>query len=145
MKPEQEVQKLLKTIGDSINRTSISDVNDVLTQYASKKSVKNEDANIVLKEVCEEFKISLKTLMKSHQRGKIQDAKQTAYCILYHGLNLSLGYISSKIFCNNKNSVYKGILRYRNANPKIHTDKQFVETVDALKCSVLQKIKDLEK
>jgi hypothetical protein len=142
MQKEKEVQILLKNISDSISKTSIRELNDNLTNFLLNKEGRNDEVSIVLKEVCEEFKISIKSLMNPNPRGKIQDAKQTSYCILHNGLNMSMGYISSQIFRNNKRSVFLGICRYRNANMKIHSEKEFVEIVDKIKSSVLEKIKN---
>ena len=145
MTHEKEVQKLFKNISDGIGKTSINELNKNLVDFISKKGRLNDEENIVLKEVCNEYKVSVKVLMNKNVRGVVIDAKQTVYCILHLGLNLSMGYISSIVFGNNKKSVWEGISRYKNANLKIASEKQFVETVDALKYSVLQKIKDLEK
>ena len=142
MKIEKEVHLLFKNIADSIGKTSIKGLNNNLTDYLSKNGNISNEANIVLKEVCDDFNISIKTLMSKNARATIQDAKQTAYCILHNGLNLSIGYISSSIFMNNKSSVWIGTQRYKKANLKIASEKEFVEKVDKLKCSVLQKIKN---
>ena len=142
MKIEKEVHLLFKNIADSIDKTSIKGLNNNLTDYLAKNGNVSNEANIVLKEVCDDFNISIKTLMSKNARATIQDAKQTAYCILHNGLNLSIGYISSSIFMNNKSSVWIGTQRYKKANLKIASEKEFVEKVDKLKCSVLQKIKN---
>jgi len=142
MKREREVQKLLKNISDSIDKTSIEELNSNLSNFLLKKSDRNDEINIVLKEVCEEFKIGVKVLMNKNVRGIIQDAKQISYCILNTGLNLSIGYISLNVFSNNKASVWIGIQRYKNANLKIASEKDFVDKTDRLKERILEKIKN---
>jgi hypothetical protein len=139
---EKEVQKLFKNISDSIGKTSVGELNKNLNDFISKKGHLNDEENIVLKEVCDSYKVSSKVLMSKNVRGVIIDAKQTAYCILHNGLNLSMGYISSNIFRNNKLSVWRGIQRYKQANLKIASEKEFVENVDKLKCIILQKIQN---
>jgi hypothetical protein len=142
MKGEKEVQKLLKNISDSIGKTSIEELNSNLSNYLLTKNDRNGDINIVLKDVSDDFGITIKSLMDKNVRGLIQDAKQTAYYILHCGLNLSIGYISSNIFSNNKASVWIGIKRYKQANMKILQEKEFVERVDRLKEAIMQKIKN---
>ena len=139
---EKEVQKLFKNISDSIGKTSVVELNKNLNDFISKKGRLNDEENIVLKEVCDSYKIGIKVLMSKNVRGVIIDAKQTAYCIFNIELNLSMGYIASNIFRNNKLSVWRGIQRYKKANLKIASEKEFVEKVDKLRCSVLQKIKN---
>jgi chromosomal replication initiation ATPase DnaA len=90
MKIEKEVHLLFKNIADSIDKTSIKGLNNNLTDYLSKNGNISNEANIVLKEVCDDFNISIKTLMSKNARATIQDAKQTAYCILHNGLRYTI-------------------------------------------------------
>jgi chromosomal replication initiation ATPase DnaA len=120
-----EIELLLTNIQKSLKVYSVKELNNAFKEIISNKNYNTEDVSKVLNLVCEHFKITLSQLMSKDNRGKIIDAKQVAYCLLHFNLSLSVKQISKHIFKNWRNSVYRGINRYKNINRSIKEDDIF--------------------
>lgn len=138
---ETEVEKLFDTLKETVKSSSVKELNKKLSSYLSLKNQTKEQVEVVLNNVCKEFKITEQLLMNRHTRGDVQQARHIAYYILHKELKLSIGFIANNIFNNNKASVWAGIKRYETANPKVQTDKDFVERTDKLVDLVAKKLK----
>jgi chromosomal replication initiation ATPase DnaA len=126
MHDNYEIEHLLNNIQKSLKIYSVRELNDALKDIISyKDSSKKEDINYSLNLVCEYFNITISQLMGKDNRGMIVDAKQIAYCLLYFDVKLSVKNISKNIFHNWRNSVYRGINRFKNINVNIKEDEVF--------------------
>ena len=134
MHDNQEIEHLFNNIQKSLKIYSVKELNDTLKDIISyKDSNKKEDINYSLGLVCEYFNISTAQLMGKDNRGRIVDAKQIAYCILYFDVKLSVKTISKSIFHNWRNSVYRGINRFKNINKNIKEDEMFFSNYNSIR------------
>lgn len=127
MSENQETLHLLKNIQKGLEKYSVKELNEAIQVALNKKHDRKREIDFVLKSVADYYKVSVHTLKQSNTRGKIQDAKQVCYCLLKNDLGLSIRYIAKSIFFNWPNSVATGIDRYKNAQPNIKTDKEFLD------------------
>ena len=145
MTQNNHVKLLLKNLQNGLKTHSVEELNAAIAIAINSGDRKKSDIDYVLKLVMKAYKINLKVLIGTHSRGIVIDAKQTAYCLLHLGLGLSIRYIAKKIFYNWSSSVLLGIKRYRNANFKVKTDREFINTYDALKIELDQYITNKNK
>lgn len=140
MSEEKDLESLLKNIQKGLKHFSIKELSDNVFNFLKSKEEKTKEINIILKLVQNEFSISLSKL-KSNARGEIQDAKQLAYCLLHFDLGLSVRHISTRIFDNWHNSVFKGIKRLKNIDVNLKPDKEFFDKYQFLQAKYQQEIK----
>ena len=134
MHDNYEIEHLLHNIQKSLKIYSVKELNNALKDIISyKDSNKKDDINYSLNLVCEHFKITINQLMGKDNRGTIVDAKQIAYCLLYFDVKLSVKNISKNIFHNWRNSVYRGINRFKDININIKEDEMFLSNYNTLK------------
>jgi chromosomal replication initiation ATPase DnaA len=134
MQDNYEIEHLLTNIQKSLKIYSVRELNNALKDIISyKDSNKKDDINYSLNLVCEHFKITITQLMGKDNRGTIIDAKQIAYCLLYFDVKLSVKNISKSIFHNWRNSVYRGINRFKDININIKEDEMFLSNYNILK------------
>ena len=138
MSEKKDIELLLKNISEGLKNYSIKELNDAIIDSLSKKHDKKEEIDYVLNIVTNKFNISYRTLKMTNARGVVQDAKQTAYCLLHFELGLPIRYISQRIFFNWATSVLIGLKRYRNSNENIKQDKVFMETYSELQKKLLE-------
>lgn len=135
MTENKHIETLLKNLQNGLKTHSVKELNDAIIIAINNREDKKADIDYVLNLVADAYNISLKTLM-SNGRGKIVDAKQTAYCLLHINLGLSIRYIAKRIFFNWHTSVFTGIKRLKSANPKVKSDAEFINVYDALQLQV---------
>ena len=134
MQDNYEIEHLLTNIQKSLKIYSVRELNNALKDIISyKDSNKKDYINYSLNLVCEHFKITITQLMGKDNRGTIIDAKQIAYCLLYFDVKLSVKNISKSIFHNWRNSVYRGINRFKDININIKEDEMFLSNYNILK------------
>jgi chromosomal replication initiation ATPase DnaA len=134
MQDNYEIEHLLTNIQKSLKIYSVRELNNALKDIISYKDFnKKDDINYSLNLVCEHFKINISQLMGKDNRGTIVDAKQIAYCLLYFDVKLSVKNISKSIFHNWRNSVYRGINRFKDININIKEDEMFLSNYNILK------------
>lgn len=140
MTENKEIETLLKNLQEGLKTHSVKELNDAITTAITNKYDKKADIDFVLTIVSKTYEIGIKALMSNHGRGKVQDAKQMAYCLLHFNLGLSMRYIAKKIFFNWPASVLIGINRYKTASPKVKHDVEFMETYTRLQTELLNYI-----
>ena len=123
---------------DGLKNHSVKELNDALVVVINNKYDKKADIDKVLLLVSKTYEIGVRTLLSSKGRGRIQEAKQIAYCLLHINLGLSIRYIAARIFFNWPSSVMIGIKRYKFANPKVKHDAQFLETYENLQDQLMK-------
>lgn len=132
MSEDNHVVLLLKNLQNGLKTHSVEELNAAITVAINNREDKKADIDYVLNLVANAYNISIKTLM-SNGRGKIVDAKQTAYCLLHINLGLSIRYIAKCVFFNWHTSVFTGIKRLKSANPKVKSDAEFINVYDRLR------------
>jgi chromosomal replication initiation ATPase DnaA len=132
MDENKDLELLLKNLQEGLKNHSIKELNEALVVAINNKYDKKADIDNVLLLVSKKYEISIKTLLSTHGRGKTQEAKQIAYCLLHINLGLSIRYIAKRVFFNWPSSVMIGVKRYKFANPKIKHDAEFLETYNNL-------------
>jgi hypothetical protein len=132
MKENTEVEYLLTNIQKGLKIYSVKELNNAITKILNKKDEKIDEINYVLDLVCEHFEITQSQLKKKGTRGKIIDAKQTAYCLLHFHIGLPIRYIARKVFNNWPNSISIGIKRMKCADMKIKQDEIFINNYKKL-------------
>ncbi len=125
MNEYQDVTVLLKNIQEGIRLYGVKELNEAIINALYKKTDKGEEIEYVLSCICEEYKVTRRNLIKS-KRHYNQKARQMAYCILYLDIGLSLRQVAA-IFGKYVRSVAVAIENYRKLNPKIKTDKEFID------------------
>ena len=126
MTENKEIEFLLKNIQKGLSKYSVSELNQALVEFISRKGERKEEIDFVKNSVADYYKIPVKTLMKAQIRGVQQDAKQVCYCLLHFDLGLNIRYIAKNVFFNWPNSVNTGIRRFNFLSPNIKKDKEFL-------------------
>jgi chromosomal replication initiation ATPase DnaA len=136
-KNKVELETLLSSIQEGLKKFTITELNEAIISFLTKKGDKSIEIHYVLEIVAEEYSISPKSLLAKNARGNLQEAKQLCYSLLYFNLGLSLRYISSRIFFNNHNSVAIGVKRIKKADINHVTDKVLIEKYERLEQKLL--------
>jgi hypothetical protein len=129
---KRAIEHLLRNISDALKIYTVKELNEALIAILSKKNTLSTEIDYTMSIVAEEYKISVSLLKQKHVRGKVQDAKQICYCLLNKNLGLSKRHIGEKIFCGWVRSVSIGINRFDNANVRMKTEKEFLDTYNKL-------------
>jgi chromosomal replication initiation ATPase DnaA len=132
MSDNKDLEQLLKNIQDSLKVYSIKELNQAIIVALNEKHDKTIEINYILDIVSSHYKISIKQLKGRYGKGRIADAKQIAYCLLYFNLGIPIRQIAMKIFFNWPTSVTIGIKRLKNADIKVKSDKEFKDTYQLL-------------
>jgi chromosomal replication initiation ATPase DnaA len=141
MSDQKEIEILLKNIQEGLKKYSLKELNEAIVEFFNKKDDKTNEINIILDIVCADFNISNRVIKKKNGRGEISEAKQLAYCLLHYNLGLSTRHIAEKIFIGHWHSVvYKAIMRLKNAQPNIKSDRQFLEKYQELNEKFIDKL-----
>lgn len=144
MQDNKDVEHLLKNIQEGLKKYSIKELNEAIMQLLNKKSDRNEEVTMVIDLVCKEFGINQRILKKAHARGHIQEAKQTAYCLLHFDVGLGIKHIAARIFSNWHKSVSIGLDRVRKANTDIKSDRDFLERYKKLQGKLINQITEIK-
>ncbi len=145
MNENKEIVTLLKNIQEGLQHYTPEELNEALIQVISKKHDKAPEIEFVLQSVCDEYGISRRTLIKSKARGDHQQARLLTYCLLHHNLGLTIRHIAHKIFGKWPNSVQQAIKYHKNCNPKIPSEKQFLEKYEVLKIRLIKYTQEQNK
>lgn len=143
---ESEVQRLLKNIVDVLKHYTLPELNDYLSVALNKKEDTHFAEKYILDLVCEAYNISYRALIYSKSNQSITRARQVAFCLLHFTLGLSTRYIAKRVFhFKYHNTVGSAIKMYKNLDPDIKPDREFQQSVEALKEKVVKKLKNTEK
>ena len=117
MSDQKEVENLLKNLQLGLQKYSIRELNDAIVSVLNKKKANRPEINYVLQVVAEIHQTNTATLIFSKARGKFQDARMLAYCILHHTLGLSTRFIANK-FHRTNNAVGRALKIYATMEPE---------------------------
>lgn len=132
MDDKKEVELLLKNIQESLKNYSVKELNEAIISFLNKKDDKTKEIDHVFAIVCEEYKTSPRILKKNNIRGELHEAKQIIYCVLYFNLGLSTRHIADRVFFNWHGSVYSGIKKFKNCDPNIKQDREFMHKYEKI-------------
>ena len=145
MPEKEDIITLFRNIQQGIKKYNIKSVNDAIEKAidsidTTQKS-KQEQINLVLKSVCNEYAITREQLIRSKSRGEIQQAKIVTYCLLHYQLGLTIRHIAQKVFFRNHHtSVALGVKYFKNLNTNIKPDKEFNDRFERVKSVVLNNL-----
>lgn len=143
MPDNTEIEELLNNMRKALKQYSVKELNTAISLALGEKDIGiKKEVNYVIKIVSKHYGVSERVLKSSVSRGKIAEAKSIAYCLLHYDLGLSVGYISQRIFCTWRNSVYLGIRRIKTINTAIKSDKEFNEIYQLMQSKLLIFITD---
>lgn len=138
-------QLLLKNIQNGLRVYSADDFLNQLNQRVidllNSKDDKQKYVDFALKLVCDEYGISKRILINSTARGKFQQARIMAYCLLHHELGLPARYIAKRIFDKWHNSILDGLRYFKTIDMSIKEQKQFHEVYIRLQEKLISTIK----
>lgn len=141
MKENKELDVLLRNLQEGLKKYTLKELNEAIVDFLNTKEDKRKEIDIILEVVCKEFNLTLNTLKKPQARGDRGEAKQLTYCLLYNNLGLSTRYISDNIFTGVWHSViYRAVIRLRNAQPHIKSDKEFLAKYQKLNEKFIDKL-----
>ena len=130
---QKHISKLLKNIALGLQKYEIEELNEALVLLLSKKSDQKSEIDYVIKLVSEIYEITPNTLLTSRSRGKIQQARKLAYCLLHYTLGLSIRQIA-QLFNRFHNSVASALKEYKKHEPnRFKTDKEFEKNLTSSK------------
>jgi hypothetical protein len=161
-KGTKDISRLFRNISDVLSVYNLKEINKVLLSIIydvtnvekqallkkrGKPSIDKQTSlkiDYALQLVCDSYNISRNGLItKSGKRGEIQDAKRTAYCLLYYNVGLSIRFIAYRVFFCFPNSVAIGLKKLKTADTNIRHEKEFLERYQSLSKILYQKTKNL--
>lgn len=135
---DKQFQKLLKNLSNALQYKTIEELNSYIC-YVTKDDDKTEAQTKILKCVCENYGITLNTLIKTKSNQKIVRARRVSFCILHNILGFSSRHIAFNIFkMTYHNMVADAIKRYKKANIKIKEDRDYKEEIDNITLKAIQ-------
>ena len=130
---DEDLKLFFKNIEIVLRKYSPSELNKAILEVLNKKQDKAIEISFILQTTATQYNTSVNILKQKNCRGEnITNAKQMAYCLLKHRLDMSLRQISKNVFDNNHVSVDKGIKRLQNCDKNIKSDREFLEIYDKL-------------
>jgi hypothetical protein len=132
----RKIGRLLKSIELGLQTFSVHELNKAIVSTLQKNSESEKilEIDYVLNIVCDEFRLSKKMLMtKTKERGRIQEAKWMAYCLLHHNLEIPIRHIASNVFMCFPNTIVRGIKKLRDADPNLKHEKELLERYNLLR------------
>jgi len=133
-----KLHNFLKILSDALSKHSIDNLTDALERTIGSVKYSKDDIETIFELVSTHYNISVKALKQTKQKGVVVDAKHHCYCLMNLELKLPVRFIAKQVFSNNfvkvsHMSVYKGIKRFRELNPKLREDKIFLDNYVALR------------
>jgi chromosomal replication initiation ATPase DnaA len=132
-------QNTLSTFFHAVSKASESRNLDELTDdFVSLAKSRNENANNpqiqkVLELVSQHYNIPVRTLTQNTGRGKFRTARHLCYVILNLEVGLPSRYIARRIFNRAPNCVNRAMIYYKQLNPKIKDDADFIASYELIK------------
>jgi hypothetical protein len=95
----------------------------------------------VIDTICADFKIPRGTFLKGRGKGKVQEARKYAYCILHNDLNLTIRYIAKRVFSLKWHTSVSVVLKYeKTLKTELKPDRLFLENLTRLRQAIKEKI-----
>lgn len=143
MPQDNTLSAFLINTGKALRYGSVEELNEATVEYLKNKNKHSPAIDTILDLVSECYAISKRTLKTSNARGKVQVARNMAYCLLHFDAGLPTRYIAIQIFGKWQTSVTKGITYYKNLDMQIRRDADFMDTYTKLQLKLNQHDKNL--
>jgi len=116
---QTELESLLKNFQEALKTYSLKDLNIAILSALNEKNNDSQASEHVLKAVASVYLISVKDLISSRARGKIQEARMVAYAILHFDMQLSMRFISSIVFKKKHHgAIAQSLIVFKQLNPE---------------------------
>lgn len=132
-----DLKSFFKNTQKALQTNTVKELNDAVVNFLKNKDNKHPaGVDIVLDTVSDYFGISKRILVFSTARGPIQRARYISYILLNKEFSIPTRYIAKKVFHKWPNNVMVALTYFKNLDPEIKADKQFLETYNLLKLKV---------
>lgn len=143
----RELELFLRNIQQAVRKYTLSELNETIGDMVHSKAERNRDKHrqiaIVLDVVCKDFNVSRDLLLTGRGKGKIQQARKFAYCLLHHDLELPIRYIANDIFSQKWHTSVMVVIKYhKSLNCEIKPDREFIEKLSELRKQINGKIQN---
>lgn len=143
-KDQQELEALISSIRDAIVNYEWSprEISKALIKVMKQRGDRMPETNFVLDMVAAHYSINRHTLIYGTNREN-SEARKFAYCLLYFDVQLTIEDIACKVF--KKKSMYRvhtTTAEFRNHNPAIKQDREFIARYEAFQKELQQFILD---
>ena len=144
MAENSEIVSFFNNISKGLKKYSIPELNAAILEVLNRKENKNAEIDFVMQLVIIEHQITLDDLKTGPITATLTEARQHAYCLLHLDVGLSMDYIAKVIFNNWKNSIFTGIKRLRNVDPRVNSEIKFLERYKKLQTKLANHIAKIE-
>ncbi len=141
----KELELLFRNIQQGLKRYSLAELNENIGSLVNGENEKLLDRhrhiNVVLDIICNDFKITRSMLLKGRGKGKVQEARKFAFCILYNDLNLTIRYIAKRVFSLKWHTSVSVVLKYhKSLKMDVKPDRLFYEKLNLLRDTINNRI-----
>ena len=110
----------------ALKHSTVDDLNEALTDFLKTKGKDTTRIECVLDLVSAKYSITKRTLKTSNARGKVQIARNMAYCLLHFDVCLDTRYVA-RIFDKWPNCVSRGISYFKLLDGRLQKNGEFLE------------------
>lgn len=143
---QKELENFLRTMQQAVRKYSLSELNDTICTIINSKNNKVKDRQthieVVMDVICDDFQIQKEAFLIGRGKGKVQQARKFAFCILHNDLDLPIRSIANLFSMNWHTSVMVVIKYHKTLNKEIKPDREFLEKLQQLQSMVKQKLND---
>ena len=141
----KEIEELFKNLLQGLKMYSVAEMNEGISKLINRYNNQETNKQIVdavLETICDDFDISRSLLLKGRGKGKVQDARRYAYCILHFDLGFPIRFIARNIFFHKWHTSVSVVIQYcKSLNKDVKVDREFYEKWDALKLKIDNRLK----
>lgn len=125
----KDLQSLIGNFQEALKVYSLKELNDAILNAINEKSDNKKEVDFVIQAVSSVYKLTPKLILSKTTRGVVQEARMVAYATLHFDLQMSLRYISARVFKRlNHNGVSQACNQFKELVPEKFTlDKQIME------------------
>lgn len=142
----KELELFLRTMQQAVRKYTLSELNETIGSIVNTKTEKVKDKqrqiSIVLDTISDDFGIARESFVAGRGKGKIQQARKYAYCILHNDLDLPIRMIANIFNMNWHTSVMVVIKYHKSLNKEIKPDKEFLDKLADLRNRINEKLND---
>ncbi len=130
-----ELKDFLRNTEKALRNNTVEELNRAVVNFLKNKDkdCKQGQINKVLQIVCSHYNISRRVLIEGPVRADLKNPRYLCYVILHTELQLPIRFIAARVFKKWHNSIGVAINYFRKLDPKIKTDKEFLEIYEKLK------------
>lgn len=129
MNEKKDLTNLFQNLKDCLDVYTTSELSDALVTVLNKRDKKSIAIERVVDAICEVFQCKKKVLINASMRGDNRLPCHVLIVFLNKEYDINHRYITNEVFNMNPNShvgVFNVIKRYKNLNPNVKTDAEFI-------------------